>query len=221
LNLNQKSILLFHYGFYDDTNHHSLYSNPFIIEKSSFTFQKYSICKKISCIENTDLDAFYTDPNAQSIMVEFKFNQRKINRKILSMFKLISLPFDEVTNIPFIIERISSRNKWINYKNELLSHIYYRMCILHTSIYENKKLTKEEIIKIVNYTRKYYEKNQKKISSSIRLKYKFKLRENIFKLNLEYQRILNKNLKMINAEIIKIMADQFSKMKNYYLNEDE
>ena len=214
-----KHFFLFNYGFYDNSSiHQSILTSTFTLEKSEFTFHKYTICKKIQCINEMDIDFFYTDVKLQSIIVEFRLNQRKLNKKMIGVMRLLSLSSTEITDISHIVESIT-RGRWINYKNEIAAYMLFRKNLIDNNL-SNKKLDTYNIIKIAGVTRGYYKKNKKRIDGSLRLKNKYRKRDNIFKVMLEYRRIVNKNLKMANKEVFKIMKDQFSKIKNHYMKDE-
>jgi len=138
--------------------------------------------------------------------------------------KLLALPSTEVVNIPHIVSRIKNR-QWINYKNEITGLIFLIKNLQEYGVEKsspiNNKLNTYDIIKIVMITRINCQKNKQKIDKSERLKYKLRVRNNIFSLALEFKRIYNKNFKLINKELLKIMADQFSKIKNYFMEDQD
>ncbi len=216
-NVVDKQHLLFNYGFYDDTSNTSFYMIYLNLDKTHLTFQKYKVCKKIDCIINTNIDFFYTNNTLQSVVVDFKLNQRKLNKNLMNLMRLLAIPAGEIINISHVYKRLYAGN-WISYRNEVLSYVILRKNLLESYICKSK-IQAIDILKIAMITRKYYRYNRARIDSSIRLRYRYKLRTNIFKLAMEFQRIFLKQLRLINLELIKIMKDQFSKLKKFYMED--
>lgn len=221
--------LLFSYGFYLDNNPHSFAHLNIKINKTIFTKEKNEICLKLNCFPES-LEFIYNNNNIQVLDIVQYVNDKKIDVGLMNSFRLMNFnetEFNQISenqqnynsSLNFVYKRLS-KNKIINYNNEMKSLSLYRKHILdeiHNS--KEKKLKFDDIIYSFYETDKFFYDFKSSNKNSTKTEFyneKYNTRKNILKLAKEEYLVLYKQVYLINKEIKKVMSDQFEKIKKYF-----
>jgi hypothetical protein len=221
--------LLFSYGFYLDNNPYSYAHLKIKLNKNTYSKEKNEICQKLNCFPDS-LEFIYKNTNIEVIDIFQYINDKKIDVGLMNSFRLMNFnetEFNETEedtqsnkkDLNFVYKRLS-KNKIIDYNNEMKSLSLYREYILN-EIYNNKEkiLKFEDIIYSLYNTDKFYDDFKISNTNSTKTDFyneKYNIRKNILKLAREEYLVLLKQNYLVNREIKKVMSDQFDKIKKYF-----
>ena len=135
------------YGFIVENNVLSLVESRLPVEKINFPKYKHDLCLKQKYIEYP-FEHFYQS-DMEYINVLALFNKFHINDQVLNLIRIMLYPnkrFNEKT-----IKRILSKNRMLNYLNEMVSLGYYR-----ETLRADLKSTKLNLVNITIIFRKIY-----------------------------------------------------------------